>query len=246
VKRLVQDLILPIVVLLALPVAMLGPALTLPLLIYGFPLVMVGLLAGLFVLLRGERRKQQGGEAPLQDLSGRPPAGGPAPEKFASAVALERARQRDSLPSAEPLGGGPFRRIMVFLNPEDFALGAMARVAATARRDCAEVILAGVVGAEETLWRHGLRGNLTHHRQLIRLRLDKELENLCWRLEENGVSASRRVELAVSATQVPDLALREGADLVVFAPSRGRLRQARVATPDWARALPCHDLDLAS
>lgn len=245
-KRLIQDTILPIAVLLALPLGMLGPALTLPLLVYSFPLVLAAIVVGLLLLLRGERTEERAADLPLQDLSGRPAAGGPSPEKFPSAVILGGFRRRDSIPSAEPLGGGPFRRILVLLNPDDYAVQALAQVAATAKRDDAEVVLASVVTAEEAMRWQDLRGNLTHHAPLVRLRLDKVLENLCWRLEDEGIRARRRVELAEPASQVPDLARREKADLVVLALPEGRLLQARAATPDWAQAMPCPVLALAS
>ena len=245
-KRLIQDLVLPVVVLLALPIGMLGPALTLPLLIYGFPFIMLAIFLGLLLLLRQEKGEKQVVDLPLQDLSGRPAAGGPEPGKFASAQLLERTRHKGSMPVGKPLGGGPFRRILVLLNPEDFAIRAVARVVATAKRDNAEVVLASVVSAEEAILKRDVRGSLTHQTQLIRLRLDKLLENVSWRLEECGVTTWRRSEIAEPSSQVPDLAREEEVDLVVLTPRAGRLRQVHAAMPDWAQAVPCPVLALAS
>jgi len=246
VKRLIQDLILPIVVLLALPIGMLGPALTLPLLVYGFPFILLAIFAGLLWLLWQEKGEEQVANLPLQDLSGRPAAGGPEPEKFASARLLKHSHRKDAMPVGEPLGGGPFRRILVLLNPEDFAIRALARVVATAKRDDAAVVLASVVSAEEAILQRDVKGSLTHQTQLIRLRLDKLLENVSWRLEESGVRTRRRSEIAEPSSHVPDLAREEEADLVVLTPRSGRLRQAHAAMPDWAQAIACPVLALAS
>ncbi len=194
-KRLIQDLILPIVVLLALPIGMLGPALTLPLLVYGFPFILLAIFVGLLWLLRQEKGEEQ---------------------------------------------------VLVLLNPEDFAIRALARVVATAKRDDAAVVLASVVSAEEAILQRDVKGSLTHQTQLIRLRLDKLLENVSWRLEESGVRTRRRSEIAEPSSHVPDLAREEEADLVVLTPRSGRLRQAHAAMPDWAQAIACPVLALAS
>lgn len=268
--RWLRDLILPLAVLLGLPLGMLGPALALPALVYGFPLLLLGLLAGLAALvLRGWRRERAPERVPervSQDVrAGRPtrtaslddrpyaalpitpPPGAPSP-LAAVRVTLnaEENGRLDSraLASAEPLAGGPFRRLLVLLDPVDFAPEALARAVATARRDGAEIILASVIDVEEARRRGTARASLAHHPIVLRAMLDKELENLCWGIQASGVNVRRRAELDDPARRVPELARDLGADAVVVAPRRPRLLRARPSPPAWAQAAPCPVLAL--
>jgi len=269
--RTLRDIFLAVAVLLALPIGMLGPALTLPALIYGFPVVMAAILGGLLLLLLGGGRSgrtaavgtagadAESRRAPAGTVSSRPAplrsvqrpysvvarrAASPAsPPASAVLVSLEARGNGSAGPAflapAEPLAGGPFRRLLVLLDPEDFAPRALARAIATARRDGAELILAGVLEIEEARRRPSARANLAHHPATLRAQLDKELENICWQLQAAGVNVRRRAEIGDPKRRLPEMAGEERVDAVIVAPPRPGLLGLRSMPPDWAAHSPC-------
>jgi len=268
-KGLLRDILLALAVLLALPIGMVGPALTLPALVYGFPLVLLAVLAGLAALLLQRHGSPPASRAAIgmplgtgRPKPGRAPAHrsydvAPLPAQQAILSPLPSVRvslheagngrlRAASLDGAPALAGGPFSRLLVVLDPEDFSPQALARAVATARRDGAELVLASVMEAEEA-WRRGpARGNLSHHPAALRARLGKELENLCWRALALGVRARRRVELDDPAQRVPELALEEEADAVILVPRRPRLFSWGSSAPEWASGAPVPVLALSA
>ncbi len=240
-KGLLRDILLALAVLLALPIGMVGPALTLPALVYGFPLVLLAVLAGLAALLLRRPGSVRASRAPASrsyvavPLPAQPALPSPLPSVRVSLPEAGNGRLRAaSLDGAQALAGGPFSRLLVVLDPEDFSPQALARAVATARRDGAELVLASVMEAEEARRRGPARGNLSHHPVALRAHLGKELENLCWRALALGVRARRRVELDDPARRVPELALEEEADAVILVPPRPRLFSWGFSAPEWA------------
>lgn len=272
--RWIRDILLPIAVVLALPIGMLGPALTLPALVYGFPLVLLAVLAGLLLLVLPRRSRPAGAPSERTDVQQGPPsdleAARPdpippdAPRPYAAVPLPEGPAGPRAVPAlrvslapvdghagplagaARPLAGGPFRRLLVLLDPDDFAPEALERALATARRDGAEIVLVSVMEVEEARRRGPARESLARHPQVLRALIEKALENLCWRIQAGGVKVRRRSELDDPAARVPALAREEGVDAIVVVPRRRRLPWPRPAPPEWAPSAPCPVLALSS
>jgi hypothetical protein len=265
-KSLIRDVAMAIIVLLALPLGMVGPALALPALVYGFPFILLAVVLGLVALVlrrSGRRRPAAAGRSAAAATSGSAPLAGPpldvatpkAPPRgtLASRRELEAGRRRSRslldaavVSSAPPLPGGPFRRILAILDAGDFSAAALASAAAAARRDGAELVLAGMLDYEEGRRRAIARGVAAHHPAVLKQMMAKDLENLRWRLEEFGVKARCRAVVGDPEVEGPALAREEGADVVAIIPPRPRLLRTRPEPPQWAPQAPCPVLPLAA